>query len=91
MVWTGADAEIVGEIDPANGARRVDQELGRASDVMAVHAGAFVKEIVTADHFGIAVGEKSVRVTSLAAEILRLRGRVDADRDRLYSQFFEIL
>jgi hypothetical protein len=57
---------------------------------MAVHAGAFVKEIVAADHFGVGVGEESVRVTSFAAEILRLRGRVDADGDRLYSQFFEI-
>jgi hypothetical protein len=58
---------------------------------MTIHAGAFVKHIVMADYFGVGVGEESVRVTRFAAEVLRLRGRVDADRDGLYSQFFEIL
>jgi hypothetical protein len=90
LVGAGADAEIPGEIDPADGAGGIKEELGGASDVVAVDAGAFVQEIIAADHFGIGVREKCIGVASLAAEILRLAGRVDANGYRPNAELFEI-
>jgi len=90
LVGAGADAEVAGEIDPADGAGGIEEELGWAGDVMAVDAGAFVKKIVAADHFGIRVGEERIGVTGFAAEILRLAGRIDADGDGPDAELFEI-
>jgi len=90
LVGAGADAEVAGEIDPANGAGGIEEELGGAGDVMAVDAGAFVKEIVAADHFGIGVGEERVGVAGFAAEILGFAGRIDADGDGPDAELFEI-
>jgi hypothetical protein len=73
FVGTGADAKVVGEIDPANCAGGVDEELRRAGDIVALHAGALVKKVVAADRFGIGIREKRVRVTGFAAEVLRFR------------------
>ena len=81
MVGTGADAKVIGEVDPANCAGGVDQELRRARNVVAFDACALVEEIVAADYFGSGVREKRVRITGFAAEILRFRWRVDANGD----------
>src|SRR4029077_13225006 len=62
LVGAGADAEGAGEVDPADGAGGIDEELSGASDVAAVDACAFVKEIVAADHFGGGVGEERIGV-----------------------------
>jgi hypothetical protein len=83
FVGTGADAKVIGEIDPADYAGGVDEELGRAGDVVAIDAGALVEEVVAADYFGIGIREKRVRVTGFAAEVLRFGGRVDTDGDGL--------
>jgi hypothetical protein len=90
LVGAGADAEVASEIDPADGAGGIDEELGGASDVASVDAGAFVKEIVAANHFGIRIGEKRIGVAGFAAEILGLAGRIDANGDRPDAQPFEI-
>ena len=90
MVGASANAEIAGEIDPADCARGIDEELSGASDVAAVDAGALVEKIVAADHFGTRVGEERVGVGRLAAEILRLAGRIDADGDGPDAKLFEI-
>src|SRR6266852_6491561 len=39
LIGPGADAEVASEIDPANGAGGIEEELGWAGDVMAVDAG----------------------------------------------------
>ena len=83
MVRAGADAEVIRKIDPADCAGGVDEELRGARYVMTVDAGSFVKEVVPADHFGIRVGEKCVRIVSLAAELLRLGASVNTDGDGL--------
>lgn len=80
MFGAGPDAEIAGEIDPTDGAGRVDEELRRASDVVTVDASAFVEEIVAADYLRVGIGEKCVSVTGLAAEVLGFGGRIDANR-----------
>jgi hypothetical protein len=46
---------------------------------VAFDAGAFVEHIVTPDNFRVGIREKRIGVTGFAAEILRLRGRIDAD------------
>ena len=90
MVGTGADAEVAGQIDPANGAGGIKEKLGGASYVVAIDAGAFVQEVVAADHFGIGVGEERVGVAGFAAEVLRLSGRIDANGDGPDAELFEI-
>jgi len=42
FVRAGADAEVAGEIDPADGPGGIEEELGWAGDVVTVDAGAFV-------------------------------------------------
>ena len=90
LVGAGADAQIAGEIDPAYGAGGIEEELGGARDVVAVDAGALVQEIVAANHFGIGVGEECIGVAGLAAEILRLTGRIDANGYGPDTELFEI-
>jgi hypothetical protein len=65
LVWAGADAEVAGEIDPADDARGIDEEFGRACDVVTFYAGAFVKHVVAADCLRVGIGEKQVRVAGL--------------------------
>ena len=77
MLGTGADAEVIGEIDPADCAGGVYEELGGARYVVAVYAGSFVKEIVAADYFGLGIGEECVGVASLTAKVLRRGGSVN--------------
>jgi hypothetical protein len=83
LVGTGADAKVIGEIDPANCTGGVDEDLRRSRDVVAFDAGALVEEVVAADYFGIGIREKRVGVTGFAAEVLRLGGRIDANGDGL--------
>jgi hypothetical protein len=89
-VWAGSDAEVAGEINPADGPGGIEEELGRAGDVVAVDAGAFVKEVVAADNLGIGVGEKRVVVAGLAAEILGLARGIDTDGDGPDAELFKI-
>ena len=86
----GADAQVVGEVDPADYPGGIDQELRRARDVVAVDAGSFVQQVVAADGLGIRVREKRIRIAGFAAEVLRLAGRIDADGHGPDAQFLEI-
>jgi hypothetical protein len=78
LVGAGADAEVVREIDPADCSGGVDEKLRRARNVMATDASTFVQEIVAADCVGLGIREECISVASLAAELLRRRGRIDA-------------
>jgi len=66
----------------------IDEELGGAGDVVAVDAGAFVEQIVAANHFSIGIGKKGVSVAGFAAEILGLAGRIDTDGDGPDAELF---
>jgi hypothetical protein len=90
LVGAGADAEVAGEIDPTDGPGGIDEELGGTGDIVPVNAGAFVKEIVAADYFGVRVGEERVGVAGLAAEILGLAGGIDADGHGLDAELLKI-
>ena len=85
FVGAGANAEVAGEIDPANGAGGVDEKFSGAGDVAATDAGAFVQDIVAPDDFGIGVGEERIRIPGLATQVRGFSGRVNADGDRLDS------
>jgi len=91
LVGTGADSEVIGEIDPSDGARGIDEEFGGAGDVVAVDAGTFVEHIVAANDFRVGIGEKRIGVAGFMAEIMGLGGRIDADGHRLDTQFLELL
>jgi hypothetical protein len=48
-----------------------------------VFACAFVQDAVARDRLGIRIGEQREGVAGFLAQIARLLGRVDADRNRL--------
>jgi len=79
----GADAEVAGEVAPADGAGAVDEEFGGAGDVVSVLARAFVQDAVARDRFRVRIGEQREGVAGFLTQIARLLGRVDADCDRL--------
>jgi hypothetical protein len=79
LLGAGADAEVIGEVDPADCTGGVDKELRWTRYVVAVDAGSLVEEIVAADYLGIGVREKRVVVAGLAAEVLGLGTRIDAN------------
>ena len=83
LFGTGADAEVVGQIDPADCTGRVDEEFGGTRYVMAVYTCSFVEEVVAADYFRAGVGEECVVVARLTAKVLGLAGSIDTDGDRL--------
>jgi hypothetical protein len=90
LVGAGANAEVAGEIDPADSAGGIEEELGGAGDVVAVDTGAFVQEVVAADYFGVGIGEKGVGVACFAAKRLGLAGRIDTDGDGPDAELFKI-
>jgi hypothetical protein len=78
-----ADANIAGEIAPADGAGAVDEELGGAGDVVAASDAILVQDAVARDRPGLLIGEQREGVAGFLTEIARLFGCVDADRNRL--------
>jgi len=82
LFGTGPDTDVFGEVLPANGSGTIDEELGGASDVLAVVSAVFVQHIITPNHLGFGIGKKGKGVTGLSTKILRLCRRIDADRDR---------
>ena len=74
-----SNAQVVCEVDPADDAGGVDQELAGTRDIVAVDAGAFVQEIVTTNDFGIGIGKERVGVAGFVAKIGGVAGGIDAD------------
>ncbi|HEV7569928.1 MAG TPA: hypothetical protein VGQ21_00385 [Thermoanaerobaculia bacterium] len=78
-----AHSNIAGEIAPADGARAVHEKLGRAGDVVAASDAVFVEDAVSGDRCRVRISEQREGVAGFVAQIARLLGRVDADRNRL--------
>jgi hypothetical protein len=78
-----ADADIAGEIAPTDGAGAVDEKLGWAGDVVAASDAILVKDAVACDRLGVRIGEQWEGVAGFVAQIARLLGRINADRNRL--------
>jgi hypothetical protein len=83
LLRAGADADVAGEIAPADGAGAVDEKLGGAGDVVAASDAIFVEDAVARDRFRVRIGEQREGVAGFFTQIARLFRRVDADRDRL--------
>ena len=90
LLRPGADAEIAGEVAPADGAGAVDEELGGTGDVVSVLARAFMQDAVARDRLGDRIGEQRKGVAGLLTKIARLLRRVDADRNRLNARGAEL-
>jgi hypothetical protein len=58
---------------------------------VAIFSGAGVNQIVAPNHLGIRIGKKWKGVTGLLRKIARYLRRVDADRNRTNSSFFELV
>ena len=77
----GADANILGEIHPADLSGGVDQKFGGARDIGAVDAGVRMDEVPPADDVVFGVGENRESVASGLAEVLGLFRGVHANGD----------
>jgi hypothetical protein len=86
---TSADAEVVGEIDPAYHPGSIDKEFRGTRNICVIRAGAGVKQIVPPDYFGLGIGEKGVGKTSLAAKFAAYLRRIDADRRHTDTALFK--
>ena len=84
-----ANTEVFSEITPANNAVAIDEKLRGPRDVVSVFTRAFVQKIVSANNFGIRIGEERKCIARFFAEIARGFRQVDADRDRLHTRGFE--
>ena len=77
------DADIAGEIAPADGAGAVHEELGGAGDVVAASGAVLVQDTVVRDRLGLRIGEQREGVAGFVAQIARLLRRINADRNGL--------
>lgn len=75
-----ADAPVLGEVDPANRAGRVDEKLRRPGDSLSPGTRARVEKIVGPDRYRLRIGKKRVRVSLLRAMLSAGFWRVHADR-----------
>jgi len=74
-----ADADVIGEVFPADDAGTIDEKFSGAGDIVPVHASALVQQVVAANDFGLRVTQKRERVTGLLAQIRGDIGGVHAD------------
>jgi hypothetical protein len=72
------DAQVFRQVDPSHYTRGVEQELGRASDIVAVHACTDMQKVVALDHLGLGIGKKCVGVAGLSAQVSGHAGSVYA-------------
>ena len=61
----GSDHVVLGEVDPTNDARRVDQELGGSRDVVSIGTRTWMYDVELSDCFKVWIGKKWKRVTGL--------------------------
>jgi len=80
LVRAGANAYVFSEVDPANHAGGIHQELCRTRNIAAFRAGGLVQQIVTANHLCFFVGKKWKSVMRLCRQAPRGLRRVHADR-----------
>jgi len=76
----GTDPVVLGQIPPADGAGRVDQELRRPGDISCL-SRVRMKKVVAADGLGLRVTQDGKRPAGLREVLAIGLGRIDADRD----------
>ena len=73
-------AVVLGEVQPADYAGRIQQEFRWPRDVLSIYPGPRMQQIITANDLGFRIGEKGICVARLATQIARHFRRVHADR-----------
>jgi len=81
LLGAGADANVFGEIHPANLSGRVDQKFGGAGNIRAVDACVGVDEVPAADDVIFGVGENRESIAGGLAEMLGLLRSVYTNGD----------
>ena len=79
LFGAGADPVVFGEVDPAYGARAVQQKFCRTGDIVSVFAGALMYQIVTANNFHVGIGKEGKTVAGFLSEVAINFRTIDAD------------
>ena len=79
MLGAGADAKVLGEIDPADLSGRVDQKFGGAGNIRAVDASMGVDKVPAPNDVVFGVGENRESIASRLAQMLGLLRSVYAN------------
>lgn len=79
-------AEIVGQVHPSYPAIRIDEELCRARNVMALDTFAGIHQIVALDRNRVGIGQKGELISVTIAQGTRDFGLIHADGYRPDSQ-----
>ena len=87
----GAHPVILREVGPANGAGRVQQELSRPGNVLAIDSLPCVDKIVPANRFQFRIRKERERVPGFLTEIARYFRRVDTNGNRTNSYLMKFI
>lgn len=85
LVGFGANANVLGEVLPANDARLVYQKFCGARYVVSVGTTGVVYQIVPSDDIKLGVREKRKGVSNLIPQLCRFFGWINADGDWLHT------
>jgi len=80
LFWSRSNCDVVRQVDPANNAVGINQELGWTRDIDAFRPGASMQEIVTSDDCGIGIRKHRKRETHPLTVLLICIHGIDADR-----------
>jgi len=90
LFQTGPKRRAFRQVHPANCSTRVDQELGRPSDIAVPRTAANVQKIVAPDDFRVCVGKKRIREAHLLTMRPTCLDRVNTDCDHANTARFKI-
>jgi len=79
LFWSRSNCDVVRQVDPANNAVGINQELGWTRDIDAFRPGASMQEIVTSDDCGIHIRKHRKRETHPLTVLLICIHGIDAD------------
>lgn len=90
LLRPGPDAEIAGEIEPADGSCRVDEELAGTRNIVPVDPGAAMKKVITPNCLSIGIRKKCVRVASFLTQLGRFDRSVHANGHRANTEALQV-
>jgi hypothetical protein len=91
LFWARANAQILGQVHPANRPGRIDQKFSGPRNVASVRAALVVEQVKAANGVKLFVGEEGVGVALLLTKIPGDWGRVHADGYDLHSARLELI
>ena len=91
LLGSGSHQKVLGEVHPTNRSGRIQQEFGRARDVLSANSSPSMQQVVPPNYLGPGVGKEGVTVAGLFAQIARGLCRIYADRDRSNSKLLNVV